>query len=170
MDDQKYAKFLNGRIISAFGVEHCYFTPTKEAAQVGGAIDVPTLQIIGDQDQYFAKTNSVRTCLNEPAEIFELTRTFGGNFCCLFHVVITSSQRRVKPLFPRLSPMCLRCRGCVVGVACTGGCGGGERSGVRFLQSQLERPRVRDFRGTGFEDSLYRSDGGRKARRNNHPR
>jgi len=59
LDDSKYASFLSGRIISAFGIEHCYFTPTKEAAKIGGALSVPTLQIIGDEDEYFGKTGSV---------------------------------------------------------------------------------------------------------------
>lgn len=52
-DDRKYASWLSGRVISAFGVEYCYFTPSRACAALGGALDVPTLQIIGSLDEYF---------------------------------------------------------------------------------------------------------------------
>jgi hypothetical protein len=71
LDDRKYASFLNGRIISAFGCEYCYFTPRLEDAFLGGCLEVPTLQLIGDNDQYFAATNSVRVV---PASHHSLSR------------------------------------------------------------------------------------------------
>jgi dienelactone hydrolase len=58
-DDQRYGSMINGRIISAFGVEYCYFTPTEDAAKFGGNLRVPTLQVIGTHDQYFGAKESV---------------------------------------------------------------------------------------------------------------
>jgi len=52
-DDKRYGKLISGRIINAFGCEYCYFTPTLEAAKLGGSKDVPTLNIIGTCDEYF---------------------------------------------------------------------------------------------------------------------
>ena len=52
-DDQRYGSMIRGRIINAFGCEHCYFTPTEEAARLGGSKDVPTLNLIGTCDEYF---------------------------------------------------------------------------------------------------------------------
>merc|ERR1712176_695710 len=58
-DDRRYGAMIQGRIISAFSVEYCYFTPTREAATYGGSPDVPTLNIIGDADQFFGPIDSV---------------------------------------------------------------------------------------------------------------
>jgi hypothetical protein len=48
---------ITGRIINAFGCENCYFTPSEEAAKLGGSKEVPTLNIIGTHvgtcDEYF---------------------------------------------------------------------------------------------------------------------
>jgi len=52
-DDRRYAGMITGRIINAFGCEYCYFTPTPDAALLGGSKDVPTLNIIGTCDEYF---------------------------------------------------------------------------------------------------------------------
>jgi hypothetical protein len=64
-DDQRYGATIRGRIISAFSVEYCYFTPTPEAALFGGNPDVPTLNIIGDADQYFGNVDSVAKRVSE---------------------------------------------------------------------------------------------------------
>lgn len=58
-DDQRYGPLINGRIISAFSVEYCYFTPTAQAGQYGGSLDVPTLQLIGSHDEYFGIHDSI---------------------------------------------------------------------------------------------------------------
>eukprot|EP00933_Yihiella_yeosuensis_P036453 TRINITY_DN30204_c0_g1_i1.p1 TRINITY_DN30204_c0_g1~~TRINITY_DN30204_c0_g1_i1.p1 ORF type:complete len:545 (+),score=105.38 TRINITY_DN30204_c0_g1_i1:51-1685(+) len=58
-DDQRYGAMIRGRIVSAFSVEYCYFTPTPEAGKFGGNPEVPTLNIIGDADQYFGNIDSV---------------------------------------------------------------------------------------------------------------
>lgn len=58
-DDQRYGEKVIGRFINSFGIEYCYFTPTEEAAQLGGQLDVPTLNIIGTKDQYFGPTDSI---------------------------------------------------------------------------------------------------------------
>lgn len=58
-DDQRYGPMINGRIISAFSVEYCYFTPTPEDGQFGGNLEVPTLNLIGDADQYFGVQDSI---------------------------------------------------------------------------------------------------------------
>mmetsp|Transcript_137047 Transcript_137047/g.356021 ORF Transcript_137047/g.356021 Transcript_137047/m.356021 type:complete len:510 (+) Transcript_137047:90-1619(+) len=58
-DDRRYGAMIQGRIISAFSVEYCYFTPTREAATYGGSAEVPTLNIIGDADQFFGPIDSV---------------------------------------------------------------------------------------------------------------
>lgn len=58
-NDQKYGPLINGRIISAFSVEYCYFTPTPEAGKIGGSLDVPTLNLIGSHDQYFGNHESI---------------------------------------------------------------------------------------------------------------
>jgi len=58
-DDRKYGAMIRGRIISAFSVEYCYFTPTREAATYGGSEEVATLNIIGDADQFFGPKDSV---------------------------------------------------------------------------------------------------------------
>jgi len=64
-DDQRYGAMIRGRIISAFSVEYCYFTPSREAAQYGGSEDVPTLNIIGDCDQFFGPIDSVALSVNQ---------------------------------------------------------------------------------------------------------
>merc|ERR1719356_768912 len=58
-DDQRYGAMIRGRIISAFSVEYCYFTPDRAAGTFGGNVDVPTLNIIGDQDEFFGPSDSV---------------------------------------------------------------------------------------------------------------
>jgi hypothetical protein len=58
-DDKSFGTLINGRIISAFSVEYCYFTPTEAAAEFGGATDIPTLQLIGDCDEYFGIKDSI---------------------------------------------------------------------------------------------------------------
>merc|ERR1719217_1765996 len=58
-DDQRYGPLINGRIISAFSVEYCYFTPTEQAGQFGGSMEVPTFQLIGSHDQYFGCHDSI---------------------------------------------------------------------------------------------------------------
>lgn len=58
-DDQRYGPLINGRIISAFSVEYCYFTPTPQAGEFGGSMEVPTLQLIGSHDQYFGCHDSI---------------------------------------------------------------------------------------------------------------
>lgn len=58
-DDQKYGPLINGRIISAFSIEYCYFTPTEQAGKLGGSLDVPTLNLIGSHDQYFGNNDSI---------------------------------------------------------------------------------------------------------------
>mmetsp|Transcript_11927 Transcript_11927/g.29378 ORF Transcript_11927/g.29378 Transcript_11927/m.29378 type:complete len:562 (-) Transcript_11927:192-1877(-) len=58
-NDRRHGKLINGRIISAFNVEYCYFTPHENAARFGGSKKVPTLNIIGDDDPYFGPYNSV---------------------------------------------------------------------------------------------------------------
>lgn len=58
-DDQRYGKMVLGRFINSFSVEYCYFTPVPEAAEIGGQLDVPTLNIIGDADEYFGAEDSV---------------------------------------------------------------------------------------------------------------
>ena len=50
-DDQRYGSMITARIINAFGCEYCYFTPTREAALLGGSPDVPTLNLIGTCDE-----------------------------------------------------------------------------------------------------------------------
>mmetsp|Transcript_13567 Transcript_13567/g.34835 ORF Transcript_13567/g.34835 Transcript_13567/m.34835 type:complete len:280 (-) Transcript_13567:320-1159(-) len=52
-DDRAYGKLITGRIINAFACEYCYFTPTRDAADLGGQLDVPTLNIIGTHDEFF---------------------------------------------------------------------------------------------------------------------
>lgn len=58
-DDRRYGAMIRGRIISAFSVEYCYFTPVREASTYGGDPEVATLNIIGDADQYFGNIKSV---------------------------------------------------------------------------------------------------------------
>jgi len=64
-DDRRYGAMIRGRIISAFSVEYCYFTPSPEAALYGGNPEVPTLNIIGDADQYFGNIDSVAKAVSE---------------------------------------------------------------------------------------------------------
>jgi len=58
-DDRRYKAMIRGRIISAFSVEYCYFTPSREAGIYGGNPEVATLNLIGDADQYFGNIKSV---------------------------------------------------------------------------------------------------------------
>jgi len=58
-DDQRYREKVIGRFINSFGMEYCYFTPTREDGLLGGQLDVPTLNIIGTKDQYFGPIDSV---------------------------------------------------------------------------------------------------------------
>lgn len=64
-DDQRYGKMLSGRFINSFSVEYCYFTPTPDAGELGGQLDVPTLNIIGTKDQYFGPVDSVAKLVAE---------------------------------------------------------------------------------------------------------
>jgi len=52
-DDKPYGKLITARIISAYACEYCYFTPTRAAADLGGQLDVPTLNLIGTRDEFF---------------------------------------------------------------------------------------------------------------------
>jgi hypothetical protein len=52
-DDRPYGKLITGRIINAFACEYCYFTPTRASADLGGQLDVPTLNLIGTRDEFF---------------------------------------------------------------------------------------------------------------------
>merc|ERR1712107_159015 len=52
-DDQRYGHMILGRFINSFSIEYCYFTPTPECGKLGGALEVPTLNIIGMKDQFF---------------------------------------------------------------------------------------------------------------------
>lgn len=56
---KKYGPIINGRIISAFPVEYCYFTPKPEEGKFGGSMDVPTLNLIGTNDEYFGTHDSI---------------------------------------------------------------------------------------------------------------
>merc|ERR1711879_68710 len=58
-DDQRYGAMIRGRIISAFSVEYCYFTPDRAAATFGGSAEIPTLNVIGDCDEFFGPKDSV---------------------------------------------------------------------------------------------------------------
>ena len=45
---------------------YCYFTPTPECGELGGQLDVPTLNIIGTKDQVRAcvvRVSRVRACV-----------------------------------------------------------------------------------------------------------
>jgi len=64
-DDQEYGALIKGRIISAFSVEYCYFTPEKVHGKFGGCPSVPTLNIIGDLDQFFGPVDSVAKAVSE---------------------------------------------------------------------------------------------------------
>lgn len=46
-DDSRYGHLILSRFINSFSIEYCYFTPTREAASIGGRRSVPTLNIIG---------------------------------------------------------------------------------------------------------------------------
>eukprot|EP00441_Pelagodinium_beii_P015322 CAMPEP_0197654880 /NCGR_PEP_ID=MMETSP1338-20131121/39114_1 /TAXON_ID=43686 ORGANISM="Pelagodinium beii, Strain RCC1491" /NCGR_SAMPLE_ID=MMETSP1338 /ASSEMBLY_ACC=CAM_ASM_000754 /LENGTH=640 /DNA_ID=CAMNT_0043230409 /DNA_START=65 /DNA_END=1987 /DNA_ORIENTATION=+ len=67
-DDQRYEEMVMGRFINSFSIEYCYFTPTPEAGELGGQIDVPTLNIIGTKDQYFGPEDSVAKIVASDAE------------------------------------------------------------------------------------------------------
>jgi hypothetical protein len=58
-DDQRYGGQLIGRFINSFSIEYNYFTPTPEDGMLGGQTDVPTLNIIGTNDEYFGAIESV---------------------------------------------------------------------------------------------------------------
>ena len=67
-DDQRYGKQVLGRIIISFNIEYCYFTPTPHDGEVGGQLDVPTLNIIGTEDEYFGGKDSVAKIVSEDRE------------------------------------------------------------------------------------------------------
>ncbi|CAJ1360220.1 unnamed protein product [Effrenium voratum] len=64
-DDQRYGEMIIGRFINSFSIEYCYFTPTPEAGLLGGQLDVPTLNIIGNKDQYFGAEDSIAKVVAE---------------------------------------------------------------------------------------------------------
>lgn len=66
-DDQRYGEMVCGRFVNSFSIEYNYFTPTPEAGEIGGQVDVPTLNIIGTKDQYFGPTDSVSKIVVEDA-------------------------------------------------------------------------------------------------------
>jgi len=55
-NDKPYGKLITARIINAYACEYCYFTPTREAADLGGQKEVPTLNLIGTHDEFFGPT------------------------------------------------------------------------------------------------------------------
>lgn len=67
-DDQRYGRMVLGRFINSFSVEYCYFTPVPEAAEIGGQLNVPTLNIIGDADEYFGPVDSVASIVASDKE------------------------------------------------------------------------------------------------------
>ena len=52
-DDREYGKLITSRVLNAYGGEYTYFTPTRAAADLGGQLDVPTLNLIGTRDEFF---------------------------------------------------------------------------------------------------------------------
>lgn len=64
-DDQRYGEMICGRFINSFSVEYCYFTPTPQDGELGGQLDIPTLNIIGTKDQYFGPEDSVAKIVAE---------------------------------------------------------------------------------------------------------
>lgn len=58
-DDRRYGAMLRGRIISAFSVEFSCLTPSRDAAQFGGSVEVATLNLVGDADRYIGPKQSV---------------------------------------------------------------------------------------------------------------
>mmetsp|Transcript_19779 Transcript_19779/g.54499 ORF Transcript_19779/g.54499 Transcript_19779/m.54499 type:complete len:619 (+) Transcript_19779:72-1928(+) len=64
-DDQRYGEMVCGRFINSFSVEYCYFTPTPEDGDIGGQLDIPTLNIIGTKDQYFGAEDSISKIVAE---------------------------------------------------------------------------------------------------------
>ena len=67
-DDQRYGKQVLGRIIISFSIEYCYFTPTPQDGEIGGQLDVPTLNLIGTEDEYFGGKDSVAKIVSENKE------------------------------------------------------------------------------------------------------
>ena len=67
-DDQRYGDQLLGRFIISFSIEYCYFTPTPEDGRLGGNLDVPTLNIIGTEDEFFGAKNSVAALVQADKE------------------------------------------------------------------------------------------------------
>merc|ERR1740138_359278 len=78
-DDQRYEEMVMGRFINSFSIEYCYFTPTPEAGELGGQIDVPTLNIIGTKDQYFGPEDSVAKIVASDAETGYGDKDLTGN-------------------------------------------------------------------------------------------
>uniref|UniRef100_A0A6T9AMD6 Uncharacterized protein n=1 Tax=Pyrodinium bahamense TaxID=73915 RepID=A0A6T9AMD6_9DINO len=78
-DDHRYGEMVCGRFINSFSVEYCYFTPTPEAGQIGGQLDVPTLNIIGTKDQYFGAEDSVAKIVAEDEDTGYGSKDLTGN-------------------------------------------------------------------------------------------
>lgn len=64
-DDQRYGSKIIGRFINSFSIEYCYFTPSPEDGEIGGQVEVPTLNIIGTRDQFFGPHESVAKVVTE---------------------------------------------------------------------------------------------------------
>jgi len=79
-DDQRYGPLINGRIISAFSAEYCYFTPTAEAGEFGGSLLVPTLQLIGSHDEYFGTRDSIAQLIAADAQGYGSKNLLGHGF------------------------------------------------------------------------------------------
>ncbi|KAK3241898.1 hypothetical protein CYMTET_48379 [Cymbomonas tetramitiformis] len=58
-DDTRMEGLIRGRIICSFGVEPSCFTPLDYGAAIRGSCQVPTLNVIGSNDEYFAGGRSV---------------------------------------------------------------------------------------------------------------
>lgn len=67
-DDQRYGSMIIGRFINSFSIEYCYFTPNPEDGQIGGQLEVPTLNIIGTRDQFFGPSDSVAKVVTEDGD------------------------------------------------------------------------------------------------------
>lgn len=78
-DDQRYEAMICGRFINSFSIEYCYFTPTPAAGELGGQLDVPTLNIIGTKDQYFGPEDSVAKIVAEDEDSGYGNKDLTGN-------------------------------------------------------------------------------------------
>lgn len=88
-DERKGRVPVRSRSLLSACLEYCYFTPTPQAAQLGGSLQVPTLNVVGDSDPFFGEVDSIAQKVAADPKGYGTHNFTGNGFCAL-------SEQQVK--------------------------------------------------------------------------